>query len=145
MNKLSADAKVLRIAMAPGDKFSLQTFIPAGPDGKLAFSPIGGDVAKSGELGYTFGKYELVGSENKKETGHYTHIWKRDERGRWTIVMTGYRPINICVRTKESQYAQASALDHDCVHNFCLDRRFDTCSEPNGFNCRLLHENEFGF
>ena len=92
LEQVSEDAKVLRIAMLPGDKTALRSFIPPGKEGALEFVPIGGDVAKSRDLGYTYGRYEITKRDLKKETGYYTHVWKRSEAGRWVIVMAGFRP-----------------------------------------------------
>jgi len=89
---ISEEAKVLRIAMIPGDKTALRSFIPAGKEGVLEFAPIGGEVAKSRDLGYTYGKYKLTNSDLTKETGYYTHVWKRSETGNWVVVMAGFRP-----------------------------------------------------
>lgn len=92
LEQIAEEAKVLRIAMLPGDKTALRSFIPAGKEGALVFAPIGGDVARSRDLGYTYGKYELTQSDSKKETGYYTHVWKRSETGKWLVVMAGFRP-----------------------------------------------------
>lgn len=47
--------------------------------------PIKAEVARSGDLGYAYGSYELDGS--KPEKGYYARVWTRDVQGRWRIVM----------------------------------------------------------
>jgi ketosteroid isomerase-like protein len=39
------------------------------------------DVATSGDLGYTYGKY-AAGAER----GYFVHVWKRDQRGKWKLL-----------------------------------------------------------
>ena len=54
----------------------------------LTWHPKNGEVAKSGELGYTYGIYTLKPSE--KDTllyGTYVSIWKKQADGRWKYVL----------------------------------------------------------
>lgn len=53
---------------------------------------IDGGVATSGELGYTYGSYELK-REAAAEKGYYTRVWKRDARGAWRIVADVLSPL----------------------------------------------------
>ena len=57
-------------------------------DYTLSWEPRNGAIAKSGELGYTFGIYALRPS--KKDTiiyGTYVSIWKKDIKGIWKYVL----------------------------------------------------------
>lgn len=59
----------------------------------LSWSPVYADVAASGDLGYTFGKWKLV-SQTSVGTdtvsyGVYVSIWKRQSDGRWKYVFDG--------------------------------------------------------
>ena len=85
---LATDAKVMRAALAPADKNSVTAFIPSSKDASLAFDPTGGEVAKSGDLGYTYGSYELQEAGQVKEKGFYAHIFKRNSSGAWQIVVS---------------------------------------------------------
>lgn len=63
-----------------------------GPDGgTLTWTPSGGDVAASGDLGYTWGSYEYRGKNAKGEAvvgyGKYTTVWKRQASGEWRAVL----------------------------------------------------------
>jgi ketosteroid isomerase-like protein len=52
----------------------------------LTWEPRGGDVAESGDLGYTFGVYEMKDSINIQK-GTYVTIWKKQPDGRWKFVL----------------------------------------------------------
>lgn len=54
----------------------------------LKWEPKNGAVAKSGELGYTYGIYALMPSS--KDTilyGTYVSIWKKEAGGKWKFVL----------------------------------------------------------
>jgi len=54
----------------------------------MTWEPNGGSVAKSGELGYTYGLYSL--KPNGKDTvlyGTYVSIWKKQPDGKWKFVL----------------------------------------------------------
>jgi len=42
-----------------------------------------GEAAKAGDLGYTYGKYEIAGAA--PQTGAYVRVWTRDSTGRWLL------------------------------------------------------------
>jgi ketosteroid isomerase-like protein len=52
---------------------------------QLTWEPLGGDVAASGDLGYTYGIYELKDSVNTQK-GSYVTIWKKKD-GKWKFVL----------------------------------------------------------
>jgi len=52
----------------------------------LTWEPKGGDVSKSGDLGYTYGVYELKDSVNTQK-GTYVTVWKRQANGKWKFVL----------------------------------------------------------
>ncbi|MEO6733376.1 MAG: hypothetical protein ABIN01_19295 [Ferruginibacter sp.] len=54
----------------------------------MTWEPNGGSVAKSGELGYTYGVYSLKPKD--KDTvfyGTYVSIWKKQPDGKWKFVL----------------------------------------------------------
>ena len=82
-SRLSDDARVHRQNAMPlagkdavGGWLAQQTMTLSG-------EPIKADVARSGDLGYTYGSYELGGL--KPEKGYYARVWKRDSKGQWRI------------------------------------------------------------
>ena len=57
----------------------------------LKWEPVKAEVAKSGDLGYTWGNYEISwqGEEGKTEKlyGKYLNIWKKQPDGTWKAVV----------------------------------------------------------
>jgi hypothetical protein len=60
--------------------------------GQMAWTPIDGDVSRSGDLGYTHGTYEIT-DETKKitERGSYVRIW-RGFGNKWLVVLDVTNP-----------------------------------------------------
>jgi ketosteroid isomerase-like protein len=55
--------------------------------GHIAWQPIGGDVSRAGDLGYTHGTYEVTDDAKKvTEKGSYVRIWRK-QGNVWRIVM----------------------------------------------------------
>jgi ketosteroid isomerase-like protein len=90
--RVADDAKVFAAGAPPAGKDALRARISAGQDVSLTLAPLAGGMAKSGDLAYTYGGYELRAGGVAKERGYYAHLWKRDERGRWQIVVTNFHP-----------------------------------------------------
>ena len=82
------DVMVMRAGSAPSGKELISSYIPAGTDVSLSFIPAGGSVAKSRDLAYTYGSYELQQGGQTKEKGYYAHLWKRDGAGKWRLVVS---------------------------------------------------------
>ena len=61
------------------------------PPGELRWQPVGADLARSGELGYTWGTYEFhpkdAGGPTETRHGKYVTIWKRQPDGSWKFVV----------------------------------------------------------
>lgn len=53
---------------------------------RFSWEPLAGDIAQSGELGYTYGIYTLQ-VDTTIEKGTYVSIWKKDENGNWKYVL----------------------------------------------------------
>jgi len=55
--------------------------------GQFTWQPIGGDVSRAGDLGYTHGTYQVTDDAKKViEHGSYVRVWKKQDRA-WRIVM----------------------------------------------------------
>jgi ketosteroid isomerase-like protein len=81
---LSEDARIHRSSMMPvTGKPALQDWISK-QSAALGGEPIKADIARSGDLGYSYGKYEI--KTQKMEKGYYARVWKRDAKGDWRIV-----------------------------------------------------------
>jgi ketosteroid isomerase-like protein len=59
-----------------------------GPRAQRRFEPRLVDVAKSADIGYSWGAY-TAGAEK----GYYGHYWRRDAQGRWRLVVEVIRPL----------------------------------------------------
>ena len=53
---------------------------------RFSWEPLSGDIAASGELGYTYGIYTFR-LDTIVEKGTYVSIWKKDENGNWKYVL----------------------------------------------------------
>lgn len=53
-------------------------------------NPLGGEVAASGDLAYTYGRYLLIAPDSAAggdEEGYYLRIWRRMPSGTWRVVL----------------------------------------------------------
>jgi ketosteroid isomerase-like protein len=50
------------------------------------WSPQGGDVSTSGDMGFTFGIYELR-TATESQSGTYVTVWRRQQDGMWKYVL----------------------------------------------------------
>lgn len=62
------------------------------PGARLVWEPQAADVARSGELGYTWGLYQVqdIGPDGRQRVlsrGKYTTIWRRQRDGSWRAVL----------------------------------------------------------
>ena len=53
----------------------------------LAWQPLYGDIALSGDLGYLTGPSSFTDGGGKKHTGVYFSIWRKDAAGLWKVVL----------------------------------------------------------
>jgi len=67
---------------------------------KASFSPtwepMFAEVAQSGDLGYTYGSYELKETSNSNaatEKGYYARVWKRGANEQWQVVLDTTSPL----------------------------------------------------
>jgi len=53
---------------------------------QFTWEPLAGDIASSGELGYTYGIYSFK-KDSVNEKGTYVSIWKKDAEGSWKYTL----------------------------------------------------------
>lgn len=54
----------------------------------MSWVPMDADVSSSGDLGYTYGRYELMAGKNgPAENGNYLRVWKKQKNGKWKVVL----------------------------------------------------------
>ena len=91
------DVRLMREGYLPvTDKASAQRAVAA-RGGALTWEPAKAEAARSGDLGYTYGTYELRGATKEgqpaqPERGNYVHVWKRKPDGRWRVVLDRLKP-----------------------------------------------------
>ena len=55
---------------------------------QLSWKPSFVKVAKSGDLGYTFGTYDMLNKLNNEHSfGTYVTIWEKDSQGDWKMIL----------------------------------------------------------
>ncbi len=93
---LSRDARVHRNGTQP--LLGQEEFVPF--LAQNSFSPIWepkfAEMAQSGDLGYTYGSYELkdANAENATvEKGYYARVWKRGGNNKWYVVLDTTSPL----------------------------------------------------
>lgn len=52
----------------------------------FTWEPLSGDIANSGELGYTYGIYTLK-NDSLTEQGTYVSVWKKNKEGKWKYIL----------------------------------------------------------
>ena len=74
-----------KVNIAPG-----MTFLDD-KNNQLIWTPVGGDISASGDLGYTYGNYEFHSKDKDGKPaidyGKYTSIWKQQKDGSWKVVL----------------------------------------------------------
>jgi ketosteroid isomerase-like protein len=94
---LSMDAKLLN-QYRIGTGGIQDMFLQLPPEAKLTWEPSFVDIASSGDLGYTWGRYTLlvqfkgIGAKPLLQMGNYIHVWRRDRLGHWRIAFIGGNP-----------------------------------------------------
>lgn len=56
------------------------------PGNSMTWKPTSADIAASGDLGYTIGRWEFTGAEGSAR-GSYVTIWRRQPDGSWKVVV----------------------------------------------------------
>jgi ketosteroid isomerase-like protein len=59
-------------------------------DYTMKWEPAGAEIARSGELGYTYGTYKVIyktGGSDSTFYGTYINIWRKQDDGRWKYIL----------------------------------------------------------
>lgn len=92
---LDGDARLHRNGSQPVvGRDTIRALLAATPE-PMSWAPIRADVARSGDLGYSYGSYELKGGliGPTAQQGYYVHVWRRTAGGDWRIVVDVARPL----------------------------------------------------
>jgi ketosteroid isomerase-like protein len=84
------NATLLRPFSAPlTGRDTIKAMLSTHPDStyKLTWTPISSDVAKSGEIGFTYGTYSLDIKNVGHEEGTYATVWHKDSTKTWKFIL----------------------------------------------------------
>ncbi len=83
---MTGDVRLLRNGQQPTAGIEAARSHAVERTGAISWRVIGGDVASSGDLGYTYGEYEqtVSGSDTPAERGYYVRAW-RPADGTWRV------------------------------------------------------------
>jgi ketosteroid isomerase-like protein len=85
------NATILKTYSDPiNGKEKLKSLFAAYPDSlyTLTWVPISSDVAKSGEIGFTYGTYQLdLKADGGHESGTYCMVWHKDTTNNWKYIL----------------------------------------------------------
>ncbi len=90
MEYLDSNATILRVGHLPIEGADVIDYLIQQDDASVSYSwdPHHGEVAESGELGYTYGVY-LMQSRESQETiyGTYMSVWRKQSDGKWKLLI----------------------------------------------------------
>ena len=94
---LTADVRILRSGGQPRTGIDAARAAAADLPGRLTWRVLGGDVARSGDLGYTYGEYEYQAPDTAtpSELGNFVRVWRNlPSTGRiWRVAVDLMSPL----------------------------------------------------
>jgi ketosteroid isomerase-like protein len=87
LSYLAEDVRLFREGSFPAIGREATRALLATKTGLLTWQATKAEVSRSGDLGYSYGSYELKASDGKAENGNYLRIWKRQGNGKWKVVL----------------------------------------------------------
>jgi ketosteroid isomerase-like protein len=88
---LADDVRLLRANLEPAVGKNAAMNIISARQGRLSWVPATSDIAGSGDLGYTYGTFDLNSGGALVEHGSYVRVWKKHD-GKWKVVMDVMSP-----------------------------------------------------
>lgn len=93
MSYASPDVRLYRVGSLPFIGRTVSANALEAAKGQVSWTTVGGDVSRSGDLGYTYGTYEVTDATKVTERGSYVRIWKNEGAlGQWRIVLDVANP-----------------------------------------------------
>jgi ketosteroid isomerase-like protein len=75
---------------------AIKVHLAAGPRGFLTWQPTAADVAKNGDMGFTWGTaiFQGKGPDDKPRINYnkYVSVWRKQNNGRWKVVLFSTSP-----------------------------------------------------
>ena len=85
-NYLYEDSRFIRDNFEPVTGSSnILNYISTQQANRIDFEPVGGQISKDGDFGFTYGKGE-ANVPDKTVKYNYVHVWKTDKTGAWKIL-----------------------------------------------------------
>jgi len=97
LGAIARDCKLLNDSRIGADAVN-NVFIQFPATATLTWEPAFAEVSASGDLGYTWGRYQLtvpmtkLGSQPLIRRGSYVTVWRRQPGGAWKVVLDGGNP-----------------------------------------------------
>ncbi len=98
LQTIARECKLLGSDSSSGAEAVNRMFMQLPPNATLTWEPAYVDVSAAGDLGYTWGRYQLTVPLPKPamgpliRRGTYVTIWKRQHGGAWKVVLDGGNP-----------------------------------------------------
>lgn len=86
------DIRIYREGMLPGLGKEAAGLMLSVRRGKLARTPLGGEMSVTGDLAYSYGRYTLTGTQSGQR-GHYLQIWRTGKDGVWKLALDYQTPL----------------------------------------------------
>lgn len=124
--RLADDARVHRPGVMPVTGAAALDAWSNAQAGRFRGEALFADVARSGELGYTWGSYERIGGS--PEAGYFARVWKKDDRDEWRIAMdtvspvpAGVKPLTAELMRAEQPYLEGRWAEAEAAYLLYLD------------------------
>jgi ketosteroid isomerase-like protein len=90
---IADDAVLLRPGFLPIVEGDVIKFLNAQEDTSftMTWEPKGGDIAASGDMGFTYGVYKVATADTTLK-GTYLNVWRKQEDGKWKFVIDTGNP-----------------------------------------------------
>ncbi len=88
---LADDTRLLRQSSEPAIGKTAALGLVSAQMGTLTWQAAMADASRSGDLGYTYGQFDLSNRNQKLEHGSYVRVWKK-QGGKWRVVMDVMSP-----------------------------------------------------
>ena len=111
-----SNATVLKTYSRPvTGRDNIKSIFDAYPDSlyTCTWVPISSDVAKSGELGFTYGTYQLdIKKTGEHEAGTYCTVWHKDTANAWKFILdTGNEGLDAAEKATNAKIDAKKAVD----------------------------------
>jgi ketosteroid isomerase-like protein len=93
---LASDGRVYRDGVMPiVGAAAAERWFATRSDRRMTGESLNAEAAKSGDLGYTYGRYTLTAADpgGDPERGHYVRVWTRTRSGQWKLALDVTAPL----------------------------------------------------